>query len=255
MAYRSAVRHDQIALQLWTVRRPAAEDLAGTLRAVAAAGYRAVEVAGLADTSRSALAEQLADAGLTTAAVHTGIDRLRADADAVGDELDELGCRRAVVPWLPEPDRGSIEDVRRFAGELGEVAGRLAGRGIRVGYHNHSFEFQPLDDTTTWDALIAALPPEVEFELDVHWVAVAGRDPVAEIRALAGRVRLLHLKDLVAGSPPRDAPAGEGSLPFPSIVEAARGAGVEWYIVEQDEPRDPLEDSRRALTYLHGLAA
>jgi sugar phosphate isomerase/epimerase len=254
IAYRSAVRHDQIALQLWTVRRPAATDLSGTLRAVAAAGYRAVEVAGLADIRPSDLAAHLSGAGLTTAAVHTGIDRLGTDGDAVADELDTLGCRRAVVPWLPEPDRRSVDGVRRFADKLGALARRLAPRGIRLGYHNHSFEFEPLDGTTIWDALVEALPPEVEIELDLYWAAVGGRDLVAEIRALSGRVRLLHMKDLAPGPTPRDAPAGEGSLPFAAIVDAARAAGVDWYIVEQDEPRDPLDDSRRALAYLQGLA-
>ncbi len=52
MAYRPTMQTDQIALQLYTVRRLAADDLPGTLAAVAAAGYRSVEVAGLPQTSR-----------------------------------------------------------------------------------------------------------------------------------------------------------------------------------------------------------
>jgi sugar phosphate isomerase/epimerase len=90
--------------------------------------------------------------------------------------------------------------------------------------------------------------------MDVYWVSVGGRDPVVEIDAAAGRVRLLHMKDREPGPEPRDAPAGEGILPFPAIVEAARSAGVEWYIAEQDEPRDPLHDVARAFRYLESLA-
>ena len=63
------------------------------------------------------------------------------------------------------------------------------------------------------------------------------------------------MKDRAAGAEPRDAPAGEGILPFPDIVDAARAAGVEWYIVEQDEPEDPLDDVARSLRYLESLAA
>jgi sugar phosphate isomerase/epimerase len=247
------MRHDQIALQLWTVRRPAADDLARTLRAVAAAGYRHVEIAGLPPMPPGQLVRLLDDAGLTVAAAHTGVDRLRRDIIEVAGELAELGCPRAIVPWMPEADRTSVDAVRRFARELGALAARLADRGIRLGYHNHAFEFEPLDGTTAWDVLLAELPPQVEIELDVHWAAVGGRDPVAEIGATADRVRLLHMKDLTPGPPPRDAPAGEGTLPFPAIVDAARAAGVEWYIVEQDEPADPLEDVARALRYLQGL--
>jgi sugar phosphate isomerase/epimerase len=254
VAYRHGMRHDQIALQLYTVRQLLATDLPGTLRAVAAAGYRAVELAGLPETRPGELARLLHEAGLEVIASHESIDRLRDDANAVADRLAEVGCPRVIVPWLPENDRRTIDEVRTFAESLGGFARRFAQRGIRLGYHNHAFEFLPLGDTTLWDVLLAELPAEVEIELDVYWVSVGGRDPVAEIRATAKCVRLLHMKDLAPGREPRDAPAGEGILPFPEIIEEARAAGVEWYVVEQDDPRDPLEDVARAYRYLESLA-
>jgi sugar phosphate isomerase/epimerase len=248
------MRHDQIALQLYTVRRLAAVDLSGTLRAVAAAGYRAVEIAGLPETEPDELARLLREAGLRAVAAHAGIDELRKDSHSVADRLLALGCPRVIVPWIPDADRRTADDVRRYAAELGGFARSLADQGIRLGYHNHAFEFEPLDGTTVWDVLMSELPPEVEIELDVYWAAVGGRDPVAEIRATSSRVRLLHMKDRAPGREPRDAPAGEGTLPFPDIVEAARSAGVEWYIAEQDEPREPLEDITSAFRYLESLA-
>jgi sugar phosphate isomerase/epimerase len=254
MPYRDPMRQDQIALQLYTVRRLAAVDLPGTLRSVAAAGYRAVELAGLPETARGVLARLLREAGLRVVAAHEGIESLRADAGAVADRLAEVGCPRLIVPWMPEEDRRSSDDVRRFAAELGGFARTLDGRGIRLGYHNHAFEWGPLDGTTIWSSLLAELPPEIEIELDVYWAAAGGRDPVAEILATTGRVRLLHMKDRAAGPVPHDAPPGEGSLPFEAIIEAGRAAGVEWYIVEQDEPREPLADIARGLRYLESLA-
>jgi sugar phosphate isomerase/epimerase len=254
MAYRERMRHDQIALQLYTVRRLAAVDLPGTLRAVAAAGYRAVELAELPETGPGELARLLDEAGLRAVAAHEGIERMRSEMRAVIDHLAEVGCPRVIVPWIPDDDRRTADDVRRYAAELGGYARTFADQGIRLGYHNHAFEFEPLDGTTVWDVLLTALPPEVEIELDVYWAAVGGRDPVAEIRAAADRVRLLHMKDRAPGPEPRDAPAGEGTLPFPEIVEAARAAGVEWYIAEQDEPREPLEDIASAFRYLESLA-
>ena len=254
MPYRGAMRHDQIALQLYTVRRLAADDLTGTLRAVAAAGYRAVELAGLPETAPGELARLLDDSSLRVVASHEGIELLRDDLAAVADRLAEVGCPRVIVPWMPDEDRRTADDVRRFAAELGGLAGALAERGMRLGYHNHSFEFEPLDGTTVWDILLAELPPEVELELDVYWAAVGGRDPVAAIQASPERIRLLHMKDRAAGTEPHDAPAGHGTLPFPDIVEAARSAGVEWFVVEQDEPGDVLDDIGRAFRYLDGLA-
>lgn len=247
------MQQDQIGLQLYTVRRLMAEDLAGTLRAIAAAGYQAVELAGLPETAPGELARLLRDAGLRVVASHESIDRLRDDADAVADRLAEVGCSRAIVPWLPEGERRTVDDVRRFAEVLGGFSRRFAKRDITLGYHNHAFEFAPLGDTTVWDVLLGELVPEIEIELDVYWVSVGGRDPVAEIIATAGRVRLLHMKDRSKGARPRDVPAGDGILPFAEIVQEGRAAGIEWYVVEQDEPRDPLGDVTRALRYLQSI--
>jgi len=192
MPYRAWMRHDQIALQLYTLRRLAAVDLPGTLAAVADAGYRHVELAGLPETGPGELARRLARA--------------------------------------------------------------VADRGLRLGYHNHAFEFAPLAGTTVWDVLLAELAPEVAIELDVYWAAAGGRDAVEVIRATADRVRLLHMKDRSGGSEPHDTPAGEGTLDFPAIVAAGRAVGVEWYVIEQDEPQDPIADVTRALGYLGSLA-
>jgi sugar phosphate isomerase/epimerase len=249
------MRPDQIALQLWTVRDLAAVDLRGTLMAVAAAGYRSVELAGLPDRASDDLMRLLDEAGLNVVAAHVGIDRLRADPDAVADRHAALRCDRVIVPWLPEEDRRTADDVRAFASELNGIGRRLAERGIRLGYHNHAFEFAPLDGTTAWDVFLDELGPGVELELDVFWASVGGRDPVGVIGAAGSRIRLLHMKDRAPGSEPRDAPAGDGILDFPRIVAAARAAGVEWFVAEQDEPGDALADISRAYRHLQELAS
>jgi sugar phosphate isomerase/epimerase len=247
------MREDQIALQLYTVRRPAAEDLAATLRLVAAAGYRSVELAGLPDLPPGALRTELDRAGLWPIGAHRSIGDLRTDLDRVLDELAAIGCPRVIVPWLPEVDRSSPERLRDVARELGSVADVCARRSIRLGYHNHAFEFGPLDGSSIWEVLVDSLPKTVELELDVYWAAVGNQDPVALIDRLGSRVRLLHMKDMSGESDRRDAPAGEGTLSWAAIVDAGRRAGVDWYVVEQDEPADPIDDATRARRYLAGL--
>jgi sugar phosphate isomerase/epimerase len=249
------MRHDQIAVQLYTVRSLLAADLPGTLRAVAAAGYSSVELAGLPAIAPADLARLLDEAGLRAVASHEGIVSLREDPAAVAQRLVAVGCPRVVVPWMPEVDRRTVADVQRFAAEIGRLVPFFADHGIRIGYHNHWFEFAPLEGTTIWDVLRSELPAQVEFELDLYWVSVGGRDPVTELRAAADRVRLLHMKDRSRGDEPHDAPAGEGILDFPTIVEAGRDAGVEWYIAEQDQPADPIADITTAARYLESLAS
>src|SRR5258705_8360078 len=91
MTYRRRMRNDQIALQLYTLRRLAAVDLPGTLQAVAAAGFRAVELAGLPETGPRELAPLLHGAGLRAVAAHESIESPRADASAVPHRLAQSG--------------------------------------------------------------------------------------------------------------------------------------------------------------------
>jgi sugar phosphate isomerase/epimerase len=248
------MHEDQIALQLYTVRELLAHDMPGTLRAVADSGYRFVEVAGVPEARTGELPTLLRDAGLQAIAVHVGIQALQRDPDGVAGRLADLGADHLIVPVMPDEDRLTPADVTRFADELTRFAPILAGRGIRLGYHNHAFEFRDIGGTTTWDVLVDRLAPEVELEIDVYWAKVGGRDPVTLIESVADRVRLLHMKDLVSDPDPQDAPAGQGSLDFPAITAAGRAAGVEWYIAEQDDPRAALEDIASAYAYLASIA-
>ncbi len=255
MAYRARMHTDQIALQLYTVRHQAADDLPGTLAAVSRAGFRHVEVAGLPETAPERLAGLFAEAGLTAVAAHEGIESLRADIDAVLARIEAIGCPRVIVPVMPEADRATPGHVRRFAADLGTFAARFATHGLRFGYHNHSFEFSALDGTTIWDVLLGDLSSDVDLEIDVYWAAGGGQDPAALIQANAGRVKTLHMKDRGLGPAFADAPAGQGTLDFPAIVAAGRAAGVEWYIAEQDDAVDPFADIVMAQRYLASLAS
>jgi sugar phosphate isomerase/epimerase len=249
----------QIALQLYTVRRLLAQDLPGTLGRIADIGYASVEIAGVPASEHGRLPSLLADAGLEAVAAHVGLEQLRAGTAAVADWLEALDCSRIVVPSLPDDERASLDGLRRLIGELNANAAELADRGIRLGYHNHASEFQPLAGTTTWEVLLDELAPEIEIELDVFWASVGGQDPVAAVERAGDRVRLLHMKDrrepAASNDGPRDAPAGSGTLDMAAIVAAADAAGVEWFIAEQDEPVDELTDIASALAGLRALAS
>lgn len=247
------MRTDQLAVQLYTLRDLIARDLRGTLRAVSGAGYRAVELAGLPPIEAEALRDLLAAEDLAPIGAHEPLDRLRTDLDGLLDRMTTLGCRRIIVPWLPEPERATPDGVRRLAAELGEIGRACAGRGIALGYHNHAFEFTPLDGTTVWDVLLDAMPADVELEVDVYWVTIGGRDPVEVIRAAGDRVRLLHMKDVGAGPDRGDVTPGDGILSWRDIVAAGTERQVEWFVVEEDNPRDAIAEIRRGHDFLSGL--
>jgi sugar phosphate isomerase/epimerase len=111
------MRPDQIAVQLYTLRELASMDLPGTLRAVAAAGYRSVELAGLPTVEPEALRDLLAQSDLRPMGSHEPLDRLRADLGGILDRLTVLGCPRAIVPWLPDASR-PLPETRAWRASL-----------------------------------------------------------------------------------------------------------------------------------------
>jgi sugar phosphate isomerase/epimerase len=249
------MRPDQIAVQLYTLRAETARDLPGTLSKVSGAGYRAVELAGLPAIEPERLRDLLRAEQLAPMASHESLETLRADLGGVLDRMTTVGCPRVVVPWLPEVERANAAGVRRLAGELGDIARACAGRGISLGYHNHAFEFEPLDGTTVWDVLLDTLTFDIELEVDVYWAAIAGRDPVEVIRGAGERVRLLHMKDVAAEPERGDVTPGDGTLSWPEIVAAGTAAGVDWFVVEEDNPKDAIAEIARGLDFLRGLAS
>jgi sugar phosphate isomerase/epimerase len=250
---RAFVRTDQLALQLYTVRESLEADLPATLGRVADSGVDAVELAGLPPIDAEALRDALAKAGLRPIASHESLERIQANPDAVIERLHTLGIRRAVIPWLRPELRSTPEVARRTAQELRRLAQYFDVRGMRLGYHNHDFEFAPLDGTTLWDVLMEELPAGVELELDLYWASIAGQDPVELIKTCGSRVRMLHLKDMAATPAREDLVPGDGVLDWTGIVTLATELGIDWYIIEQDNARNPFVDIARARNFLLGL--
>lgn len=246
---------DRVALELYTVREPAATDFPGTLKQVADMGYRAVELAGLHGMTAAGVKQTLDDLGLRAMAAHISLDRFATDTAGAIAEAQTLGCDLAIVPFVP-PERRTAEATRAMAAAFNDYATQCQAAGLRFGYHNHAFEFEPLaDGATLLDLLLDGTDPAlVNVELDVYWVAYANQDPLALIERLAGRLPILHLKDMEAGPNRADAPVGSGTIEWEPILAAGAAAGVDWYVTEQDNPADPLEDAAASLRYLQQLA-
>ncbi|MCA6246839.1 MAG: sugar phosphate isomerase/epimerase [Phenylobacterium sp.] len=237
-------------LQLYTLRKPFAADPKGTLSRIHEIGYDAVEFAAPLSMDFADLGAHLRDIGLDCPSVHAGLDDMAQRPDAVLAMARHLGCRWIVLPFVM-PDQRDWEAV--IAG-LNAFARRATAEDFRVAYHHHDFEFAPdADGTRPFDRLVAGTDPAlVSFELDVFWLKRGGEDPLAMIRKMAGRVRLLHLKDYKADGGMDD--VGAGTLDFPALLAAGVDVGVEHRFVEHDFPPAPYWPSVEAsLRYLRGL--
>lgn len=224
-----------VALQMYTVRDFCDKDFTGTLTKVAEIGYAGVELAGTWNTPLDKLAAHLENVGLKVVANHTSLAAMEQDFDAVVALHQAVGAKYVVVPMLPKEWRESAEGFRTAATALERAADRLGQAGLRLGYHNHAFEFEVYDGKQGYDILLRTqLTANVACEIDVYWVKYAGLDPVEQIRKYARQTRLLHLKDMADDADRSFAEVGHGTIDFAPIFDVANEIGVEWYVVEQD---------------------
>jgi len=266
--------HSSVAVQLYTVRDYLG-DLDATLGRLADLGVRHVEPFTLFDRPDE-LAAALAAHGLCAPMAHSPFlseeieykgRRVPLPPRAVTFETAwALGVELLVDPIVPAERWRSLDSVRRTADRFNEAAQEAAEHQLRLGYHNHSFEFHhTFDGVSAYEHFVSLLEPGAVVEVDVFWAATAGQDVPALLHRLGDRVGALHLKDgEIAGDPFRSpggyqpeqlrlAPLGEGQLPIGDIIAAAPPAAAQ--VIELDHvPGNPFEAIGDSLTYLRAVA-
>lgn len=251
-----------VGVQLYTVRAVLPEKPAETLKAIDAIGYREIEgTQGLLEK----IVPALQGTKLKPVSLHldSKVVTLGSEDDLarVLEGVKKAGFRFAVMPYLPPNERGGLDVIKKLAEKLNRAGAKCREAGLRLCYHNHAFEFEPMGGSTPLETLLGNTDPKLlALELDLFWVSVAGQDPVATLTRYKGRVPLVHLKDKARDTAdrfnegvPRTAfkEVGNGTMDWAKVLKAAQGAGVEHYFVEQDQtPGDPIESLRQSFAFV-----
>ena len=228
-----------IGIQLYTVRSLSRDDFKGTLKKVSEIGYKHFEYAGYGDMTADQLKTFVTGLGVTGCGTHEGFQNFEGGADDVIAFSKTLGVPYVVVPSMPREIRsGGVAEIEKFAAGLNKYGKMVKKAGMQLCYHNHSFEFEKVEDgRTIWDVLFSAADSDlVKAEVDVAWVYNADVDPVEFLSHWGERVKLLHMKDL--DKERKLTPVGDGEINLEQVVATAKQIGVDWYIVEQDRTRE-----------------
>lgn len=256
-----------LGLQLYSVREMLARDYLGTLRRLAAIGYREVEAAGFFGRTPQQVNKAMTAADLSLVSAHYSSNELATSFDQTLAFASVLGLKYIVCsfPGFKEPSRlkdrtykgqvqsFTLDDYRWNADNFNTWGRKIKAAGMQFGYHNHTMEFAPQEGVIPFDELVRLTDPElVTFEMDCGWVVVGGGDPVEYLKRYPTRISMLHVKDFTAAprpasmtEPPPAAELGHGTLDFRKVFEAARKGSLRHYFVEQESfdipPYEALE--------------
>jgi sugar phosphate isomerase/epimerase len=250
----AAERHaklERIGIQLYTLRRPAAADLAGTLSQLAKIGYKEIEFAGYHNHPATEVRDMLKANGLVAPSVHVGINVIEETPDKLFEESRTVGHEWLTVPSLSGP-KNTADDWKRVADQFNKVAAQVKSAGFRFAFHNHNAEFKKVGDAVPLEILLRETDPAlVSYEMDLYWVVNGGGNPVDLLTRYPGRFKMLHVKDSAGPPDHKMVDVGAGKIDFKSIF--ARAKGIEHYFVEHDEPADPIASAGKSFGYLAKL--
>lgn len=231
-----------VGLQLYSVRTECEKDLAATIAAVAKMGYQGVEFAGYYDHSAEQVRKMLDDNGIKCCGTHTALDTVLGDNLAKTIEFNQvIGNKYLIIPWLDEDMRNSQEAWLKTAALFNEINEKIKPHGMKLGYHNHGFEFEMIDGQIPWDLFFGNVSEDIIMQVDIGNAMSGGGDPIAALKKFPGRATTIHLKEFSTTDP--KAIIGEGDVPWAEVFSICESTGgTEWYIIEEEKDvYPPLE--------------
>jgi sugar phosphate isomerase/epimerase len=230
-------------------------DWKAALKQSAKYGFTEIEIGKYLGESSAGFMAFCTSIGLTPAAGGIPFTLDKAELNKSLDNLSELGIRYAVVYW---PWTGSgpfmLEDCKKSAETLDKMGEVCKERGMTFSWHNHNKEFLPMEKGLPFDYLMENTDKNlVSCEMDIYWVAKGGADPLQVLKKYAGRIPILHVKDMAPGVDMDFACPGSGIIDFPAVFREAQKQGIEHYFVERDNVVDGLECLRTSGEYLRNL--
>ncbi len=244
---------DKIGVQLYTVRDAMKEDFDGTLAKVAATGYREVEFAGYFDRSPKEVKASIDRVGLVSPSAHFNNTFLGDKWPGVLESANIIGQQYIICSSIEEKTRQEPGAWPRMAEAFNRAGDAARKAGIQFGYHNHSFEFTPVDGKLPYDILLENTDPNlVKMEMDLYWIVNAGADPLTYFNRYPGRFPLVHVKGRAKNGDITEVKA-DNSIDWKAIFAQSEKAGIKHYFVEQDKSTSPFDSIRTSFSYLHEL--
>ena len=173
---------------------------------------------------------------------------LRDNMQEIIDSAAEGGIEYLVCANTPI---NTMDDINSSIVVLNKTDEACRKAGLRFAYHNHDAEFHAVDGKIPYQLFLDQTT--MKMELDLAWAIKGGQDPVELFNKNPGRFPLWHVKDLDSTRETIE-PVGSGTLDFKRIFAASETAGLKYYFIEHDMPKDPWESITKSIAVLKQLA-
>ncbi|MDR3703453.1 MAG: sugar phosphate isomerase/epimerase [Candidatus Sulfopaludibacter sp.] len=247
-----------IGCQTYPVRDSIGKDFDGTLKELAAAGFQTIEMCSppgyatsgygpLVGMKAAEMRKHIEDAGLHCPSCHYGFKELKENLDDRIAFAKELGLTQMVLSTFGIAKTAPMEDWTRAASQLNEIGQRIQTAGLQLGYHNHDGEFQEIDRTLVYDALMRTFDPKmVKMQFQTSVVSL-GFQAATYFKKYPGRFLSIHVADW-SSAEKKQVAVGQGVIDWKQLFAAAKTGGVRNYFVEMN-----LDLMRASVPYLKKL--
>ncbi|MEP6594539.1 MAG: sugar phosphate isomerase/epimerase [Ginsengibacter sp.] len=242
-------------VQLYSFRKEMLADATGTLKQIAALGFKQIESANSDKGNYYGLKPReikqiCTDLGMTLRSGHIHIDD---KWKQTLNEAQESGQEYMICSSMPAKGQ-TVDNYKKAAEAFNNSGEECKKANIKFGYHNHDYEFEQENGNVLYDVLVKNTDPAlVHLELDLGWVIAAGKDPIDYFNDYPGRFPLWHLKDMNLAEK-HSTEFGKGGLDIRKMFNNEKKAGMKYFFVEQEEyTNTPYESMKINMDYLKNI--
>jgi sugar phosphate isomerase/epimerase len=259
-AFAAAKKGELTGIQLYSIRSEMKADPAGTLKQLAAMGYKHVEHANYINRkfygwTAKEFKALLDDLGMKMPSGHTVMTSQHWDAknndftDAwkyTVEDAAAMGQMFVISPSMEQKTRTDINALKSFMNVFNKSGELCQKHGMKFGYHNHDFEFsESLDGRTLFDIILTETDPKLVIQqLDIGNMINGGAKALDIMKKYPGRFESMHVKDEIAASSGNEkfesTILGKGIVPVKEIIDLGRKWGTKHFIIEQESYQGSL---------------
>lgn len=245
-----------IGIQLYTLKDIIRKDVKGVLKKVADIGFKELETYShgdgkIFDMPFADFNKLVTDLDMSIVSGHysTGKSMPGMKGSLVNDwersveDANKAGQKYMIIAYLNQNERNTLDDYKKVCALMNKANETCKSAGIIFGYHNHEFEFIPVEGSVPYDVMATELDPSIILELDIYWTTFANVDAFDLFKNHSGRIHLWHVKDMDRERRERQADVGSGSIDYKAVFNSSKVSGMKHFFLEQEYFAGPQIDS------------